>query len=159
MSRKWIAATAVAGSVAATAIAAAVVFGLNQETRPAAATVEVALKADAAGAGRHARALGAEQAKRPKKAKKAKVLYFSGPGQVPATVGNFIDLKLTTNPPGACPRVIGGGAIASNTDVYQQGTSVGPDRGEYHVYLAFSDGATPVDFDFASHLICLKGVK
>jgi hypothetical protein len=154
MSRKLIAAAVATVAVGATAIAATAGFGFNVSERPATATIDVVLEADSAAA----RASG-ETAKRAKKAKKPKVLYFSGPGNVPATVGQFVDLRLTTNPPSACPRVVSGGAVAVNTGVFQQGTSVGPGRGEYHVYLAFGDPDSVTSFDFVSHLVCLKGVK
>jgi hypothetical protein len=151
MRRKWIAGTAVVAVVGATAIAASTVIGGDAgSVRPEYAAHELKLNA-----------VSAEQAGlSAKKAKKAKVLYFQGDGTLPFTsAGPYIDLTLTTSPANACRRVVDGGAVAQSTDVYQQGTSVGPGTGEYHVYLGLDDGATVADTPFFSHLICLKGTK
>ncbi len=151
MRRKWIVGVVALTAVGGTAVAAtSVVGGDSDSVRPDYTTVEVTMDAaSATPAGLRAR-----------KPKKATVLYFQGSGTVPvAQTGKFIDLRLSTDPASACKRVVTGGAVAENTDVYQQGTAVGPGTGEYHVFLAFDDAGALADFNFVSHLICLKGTK
>ncbi len=96
------------------------------------------------------------------KAKKPKVLYLTGgPSTVDtAATGPYVDVRLFSCP--GTSRVIGGGVVPSNTNVFQQG-SYTPNSSEYHVLLGYDDeaidagGAT--SFTITSHLICLKGAK
>ncbi len=153
MRRKWIASLAGLAAIAVAALAAGAVFGDNTETLPAYATVEVEMR------GPSATPAGAPL-QRAKKPKPAKVLYFEGQRAVDVEeTGPNVDVKLTVEPEGACPRVLDGGVRVANPDVYQQGSSVGPGLGEYHVLIGFQQGATPVDFNFTSHLICLKNAR
>jgi hypothetical protein len=151
--RKWIASLAGLAAIAVAALAAAAGFGDNTETLPAYATVEVEMH------GASATPAGAplQRAKRPKQ---VKVLYFGGQGAVDVeATGPNVDVKLTAEPEDACPRVLDGGVRVANLDVFQQGSSVGPELGEYHVLIGFEEGATPVDFNFTSHLVCLKNAR
>ena len=153
MRRKWTASLAGLAAIAATALAAGAVFGDDTDTLPPYATVEVAMSGPSA-------TPSGPALQRARKVKQPKVLYFGGQGAVDvALTGAYIDVKLTAQPENACPRVIDGGVQVANLDVYQQGSSVGPGPGEYHVLVGFEDGTTPVNFNFTSHLICLKNVK
>lgn len=150
---------AVAGLVGLLAVitagfAATAVLGDDPHTLPPYATVEVELsEASATPAGSR---LDRGRA-RPRK---PQVLYFAGQGAVDVEqTGPYVDIELTAEPPAACPRVVDGGVQAANLDIYQQGSSVGPGLGEYHVLMGFEDETTPVDFTFTSHLVCLKNVK
>ncbi len=153
MRRKWIAGLAGLAAIAVAALAAGAVFGGGTETLPAYATVEVEMR------GPSATPAGAPL-QRAKKPKPAKVLYFGGQGAVDVeATGPNVDVKLTAEPEDACPRVLDGGVRVANLDVYQQGSSVGPGLGEYHVLIGFEEGTPPVDFAFTSHLVCLKNVR
>lgn len=152
MRRKSIASLTGIAAIVATALAATAVLGDDTNTLPPYSTVEVAMSEPSA-------APSGPTLQRAR-VKRAKVLYFGGQGSVDvAATGAYVDVKLTAEPENACPRVIDGGVQVANLDVYQQGSSVGPGRGEYHVLLGFEDGTTPVNFDFTSHLICLKNAK
>jgi hypothetical protein len=150
---KLIASAAALATIAGGAMAATAVFGDDNGTRPPYATVEVEMSGPSA-------APTGKPLARAKKAKKPKVLYFSGQGAVDvAATGPYVDVKLTAKPENACPRVIDGGVQVANLDVYEQGSSVGPGPGEYHVLIAFEDNTPPVNYTFTSHLICLKNVN
>lgn len=153
MPSKRIAGLAGLVAVIAAGFAASAVLGDDPHTLPPYATVEVEMRGPSATpAGQRL-----ERARRPKK---PQVLYFSGQGQVDvAQIGPYVDVELTASPAKACPRVIDGGVRVENLDVYQQGSSVGPGRGQYHVLIGFEDETTPVNFAFTSHLVCLKNVK
>lgn len=140
-------------AVIAAGFAATAVLGDDPHTLPPYATVEVKMS------GPSARPAGSSL-ERAVVRRKPQVLYFAGQGRVDvAQTGPYVDIELTAEPAKACPRVIDGGVRAANLDVYQQGSSVGPGRGEYHVLIGFEEGATQVGFDFTSHLICLKNVR
>jgi hypothetical protein len=143
-------AVGVAAALAAAVVgltAGAVSGGAEPSSLPEYANIEVTLELVAGDAG-----FGAAKAKKPR------VLYLLGeasPIDVDST-GPYVDIRLAS-----CPgksRVIDGGVVADNTDVYQQGSYV-ETSDEYHVRLGFDDDATPADFEFSSHLTCLKGVK
>ena len=145
-----------AGAVAAAALGATAVFGSGSEdsVRPDYATVEVAM--DGSDAAAPARALA-------KKAKKPKVVYLSGTGSVntadpPAGTGDFIDFALTT-PKNLCPRVVDGGVSSTNLDFFHQGSYV--EKGVYHVLMGLDDNAAPTatTIQYATHVVCLKGVR
>ena len=153
MRSKLIASGAAVAVAATAAFAATSVFGEEDAKSLPYTTVEVEMSAPAA-------TPGGPPLQRASKARRPKVLYFSGQGAVDVELtGSYVDVKLTAKPENACPRVIGGGIQVANLDVFQQGSSVGPGPGEYHVLAAFEDDTTPVDYTFASHLVCLKNVK
>lgn len=155
MRTKAIVGLACLAAAGAAGYAATAVLGDDDRRLPPAATVEVAMHPAAAPSSAKARPLErASQKRRPK------VLYFNGQGTVDiAQTGPYVDVKLTASSTKACPRVIDGGLQTDNLDVYQQGSSVGPGRGEYHVLVGFEDETTPVNFNFTSHLVCLKNVR
>ena len=92
---------------------------------------------------------------------KPKVLYLkSGETLVdplsPEIGTPYIDIKIT-----GCRKVIDGGVLTQNHDVYVQGSYV-ENPGEYHVRIGFDDAAVAAGvqpFTITSHLTCLKGVK
>lgn len=153
MRSKLIASGAAVAVAVTAAFAATTVFGEEDLKNLPYTTVEVEMSAASA-------TPGGPPLERAKKVKQAKVLYFSGQGAVDVDLtGPYVDVKLTAKPEDACPRVVDGGIQVANLDVFQQGSSVGPSSGEYHVLVAFEDGTTPVDYTFTSHLVCLKNVK
>lgn len=95
------------------------------------------------------------------KAKKPKILYLQGSDTVDPAVGPYVDVTLFAPACKGRGRLLGGGVAPANTDVFQQGSFIVPDKGEYHVLLGFDDAAAsaPVAYDITSHLICAKGVK
>lgn len=148
MSRKRVLGLVALLALAVTAVTAAAVFGGGSPGRPDYATVDVKMRGGASAAGRRA----------PRKAKKPAVIYLQGEQSTVDvdTLGPYIDMRLRS-----CPgksRVLDGGVRPMNTGVYQQGTYI-PNEKEYHVLIGFENGATPVDFEFTSHLVCIKGVK
>lgn len=146
VSRKWALGLAALAAAALAGLGATAVFGGGGSTGlPGYASVEIDLAP-------------APSASPAGKQGKPKVIYLEGgPSTIDVdTTGPYVDLGLAS-----CPgrsRVIDGGAVADNTDVYQQGAYVGS-RSDYHVRLGFDDGATPADFEVSSHLICIKGVR
>lgn len=153
MSNKAIAGLVGVVAVVAAGFAATAVLGDDPQRLPPYATVEVEMRGPSA-------TPAGQRLERARQRNKPQVLYFSGQGQVDvAQTGPYVDVELTAQPPKACPRVVDGGVAVANLDIYQQGSSVGPGRGEYHVLIGFDDGATPVNFAFTSHLVCLKNVK
>lgn len=144
VSRKWALGLAALAAAALAGLGATAVFGGGGSTAlPGYASVEINLAPTASPAGKQG---------------KPKVVYLEGgPSTIDVdTTGPYVDIGLAS-----CPghsRVIDGGAVADNTDVYQQGAYVGS-RSEYHVRLGFDDETTPVDFEVSSHLICIKGVR
>jgi len=149
-SRKWLAGVVVLAAIGAGAVTASAVIGSGSSPRPSYAQVDVRMDASSAPASTRA------------KAKKPKVLYLTGgPSTVDtAATGPYVDVRLFSCP--GTSRVIGGGVVPSNTNVFQQGTYT-PNSSEYHVLLGYDDeainagGAT--SFTITSHLICLKGAK
>lgn len=98
------------------------------------------------------------------KARKPRIIYLQGQSAVNSAdpnVGPYVDVKLSAPVCKGKGRVLGGGVVAANTDVFQQGSYVVPRKGEYHVLLGFDDAAAsaPVAYDITSHLICAKGFK
>ena len=152
MPRKWIAVLAAAVAAGGLALAATSVLGGSPQPRPDYAQVDA--KLDNAKPS-FARALA-------RKGTKPKAIYLTGQGTVdtsppPQGTGPYIDFTLSAK---SCKRVVDGGIQTDNVDVYQQGTYIAG-RGEYHVLMGLDDGAvaTPVTFNYSSHLICLKGIK
>ncbi len=154
--RIWAATLAVAGTGAAVAIAATSVLG-SDDHAPAYGKLSIDLSKDRAGSrgggggggggGRHA-------------STKPRVVYLkSGETQVdPIAIGTpYLDIKLT-----GCSKVVDGGILTQNHDIYVQGSYVAS-PGEYHVRIGFDDGAVAAGqvqpFTITSHLTCLKGVK
>jgi hypothetical protein len=149
---KLIASGAAVAVAASAAFAATAVFGDDNDRLPY-TTVEVEMRSPSA-------TPGGAPLERAQKAKQPKILYFGGQGAVDvAATGPYVDVKLTAKPEDACPRVVDGGVQVANLDVFQQGSSVGPGPGEYHVLIAFEDETTPVNYTFTSHLVCLKNVR
>lgn len=153
-SRKWIVGIVALAALGAGAVtASAVIGGAGSSPRPEYAQVDVKMGASPAPASASARRA---------KAKKPKVVYLTGTAKTvdTAVTGPYVDIRLFSCPGNS--RVIGGGVVPSNTNIYQQGSYV-PDRSEYHVLLGYDDeavtGGTATSFTVTSHLICLKGAK
>ncbi len=150
-SSKLLAGVVVLAAIGAGAVTASAVIGSGSSPRPSYAKVDV--KVDAASAPVSARRA---------KAKKPQVLYLTGAASTVDTsaTGPYVDIRLFSCP--GTSRVIGGGVVPSNTNVFQQG-SYTPNAREYHVLLGYDDeaidsgGAT--SFTITSHLICLKGAR
>jgi len=134
-------------AIGATAVMATNVFGGGSEPRPEHATVNIKMEPTAGASGLHA-----------KKAKKPTMLYLQGPPAPVdvATTGRYIDVRLSKCPGNS--RVIEGGVVPENTDVYEQGSYLESNK-IYHVLIGFDDAATPANFNVSSHLTCIKGVK
>lgn len=146
--RKWTAGLAAGGAIAIAGIAAGSVLGAG-EPQPSVGKVSIELHKPAGGAGRKAPA-----------PPKPRVVYLkSGQTNVdPVAIGTpYLDIKLT-----GCSKVIDGGVLPQNTNVYVQGTFV-QDPGEYHVLIGFDDEAIAngqvAPFTITSHLTCLKGAR
>ena len=150
-SRKWLGGVVVLTAIGVGAVTANAVIGSGSSPRPSDAQVDVRMDASSAPA-----------ATRRAKATKPKVVYLTGdPSTVDtAATGPYVDVRLFSCP--GTSRVIGGGVVPSNTNVFQQG-SYTPNAREYHVLLGYDDetinagGAT--SFTITSHLICLKGAR
>jgi hypothetical protein len=104
--------------------------------------------------------LSKERAKAPpSNTTKPRVVYLkSGETSVdPVAIGTpYLDIKLT-----GCRKVIDGGILTQDHDIYVQGSYVA-NPGEYHVRIGFDDAAVAAGvhaFTITSHLTCLKGVK
>jgi hypothetical protein len=142
--RTWATALAVVGVVAGVAVAATSVLG--SDDHPAAygkLTIHLKKRAGHGSTG-----------------SKPQVVYLkSGETQVdPVAIGTpYLDIKLT-----GCRKVVDGGILTQNHDIYVQGSYVAS-PGEYHVRIGFDDGAVAAGqvqpFTITSHLTCLKGVK
>ncbi len=133
------------------AVTTSVVIGSGSSPRPSYAQVDVEMDVSST----------ADSA-RLAKTKKPQVVYLTGAASTidTATTGPYVDVRLFSCP--GTSRVIGGGVVPSNTNVYQQG-SYTPNPSEYHILLGYDDeaiasgGAT--SFTITSHLICLKGAR
>jgi hypothetical protein len=142
---------AVAGAVAAVAIAATSVLGSNEHT-PVYGKLAIDLSKDRV---HHAGGGGGGGGS----SSKPKVVYLkSGETQVdPVAIGTpYLDIKLT-----GCRKVVDGGILTQDHDIYVQGSYVAS-PGEYHVRIGFDDNAVAAGvhaFTITSHLTCLKGVK
>jgi hypothetical protein len=147
VSRKLAAGLAAALAVAAAALAALAVSGGAGASSGPADYGEIAVELEPAAGG--AARTGA-------KAKRPRVLYLIGaPSAVDVdSTGPYVDVRLKSCPGNS--RVIDGGIVADDTDVYQQGSYVEA-LDEYHVRVGFADADTATDFSFTSHLVCLKG--
>jgi hypothetical protein len=149
---------AVAGTVAGVAIAATSVLGSDDHT-PTYGKLTIDLSKDraphgGAGGGNGGGGNGGSTTTKPR------VVYLkSGETQVdPVAIGTpYLDIKLT-----GCRKVVDGGILTQNHDIYVQGSYVA-NPGEYHVRIGFDDGAVAAGqvqpFTITSHLTCLKGVK
>jgi hypothetical protein len=145
--RTWIAALAGAAALAVVAVAATSVLGAGDEApRYGKLTIDLSK-------GEASKAQGQGQAAKPK------VIYLkSGETLVdPLAIGTpYLDIKLT-----GCRKVIDGGVLTQDHDIYVQGSYVA-NPGEYHVRIGFDDAAVAAGvhpFTITSHLTCLKGVK
>jgi hypothetical protein len=146
-SRKWTAGLAASGAIAIAAVAASSVLGAGG-TPPSYGKVSIEL---------HKPAGAADKTRVPPK---PRVVYLkSGETNVdPVAIGTpYLDIKLT-----GCSKVVDGGVLPQNTNVYVQGTFV-QSPGEYHVLIGFDDeavaGGGVVPFTITSHLTCLKGAR
>ena len=154
MRRKWIVGLAALAVVGATAGMATAVVGGGSEPRPDYATVNIKMEPTAGTAGLHAK----------KKKKKPTMIYLQGPSAPvdvtpsPPGTGAYIDVRLSKCPGNS--RVIEGGVVPENVDVYEQGAYLESNQ-VYHVLIGFEDEPTGglVDFNLSSHLTCIKGVK
>ena len=142
--RSWMAALAGVAALAAVAVGAASVLGAGDEP-PRYGKLAIDLSNDRAKA----------QGNNPR------VIYLkSGETLVDPTapeIGTpYLDIKLT-----GCRKVIDGGVLTQNHDIYVQGSYVA-NPGEYHVRIGFDDAAVAAGvhpFTITSHLTCLKGLK
>jgi hypothetical protein len=153
MSRRWIAGLATVAAVGGAAVAVASGGNTDDGGRPTYATVSIDLSGATATTKR-----GISGTTKPR------VVYLQGPAEPinPAPIaaggiGPYIDVKLT-----GCTKVIDGGVVPDNTDVYLQGSYV-KSKSEYHVLIGLDDEAVsdpaPDAFTVRSNLTCLKGVK
>ncbi len=145
--RTWMAALACAAALAVVAVGAASVLGAGDEApRYGKLTIDLSK-------GKASKAPAQGQAAKPK------VIYLkSGETLVdPIAIGTpYLDIKLT-----GCRKVIDGGVLTQDHDIYVQGSYVA-NPGEYHVRIGFDDAAVAAGvhpFAITSHLTCLKGVK
>lgn len=145
--RTWMAALAGAATLAVVAAGAATVLGAGDEApRYGKLTIDLS-------EGKASKA--AQQPKPPK----PRIVYLkSGETLVdPVAIGTpYLDIKLT-----GCRKVIDGGVLTQDHDIYVQGSYVA-NPGEYHVRIGFDDAAVVAGvhpFTITSHLTCLKGVK
>ena len=101
----------------------------------------------------------ATQKQKPSTQAKPRIIYLkSGETAVdPTAIGTpYLDIKLT-----GCRKVIDGGILTQDHDIYVQGSYVA-NPGEYHVRIGFDDAAVAAGvhpFTITSHLTCLKGAK
>jgi hypothetical protein len=143
--RTWAATLAAAGAVSVIAVAATNVLG-SDEGSPVYGKVSIDLSK-------------AKSKPAPTNTKKPQVVYLkSGETSVdPIAIGTpYLDIKLT-----GCRKVIDGGILTQDHDIYVQGSYVA-NPGEYHVRIGFDDAAVAAGvhaFTITSHLTCLKGVK
>lgn len=153
MSRKWIAGLVALAALGGTAFATSAVLSSGAGARPAYATVAVDLS-------RAAPATARANANAP--SSKPKVVYLQSsdpttinPAPPPTGTGAFVDVKLT-----GCSKVVDGGVVPSDTNVYVQGSYV-KSRSEYHVLIGLDDAAqaAPAQFTITSYLTCLKGAR
>lgn len=95
------------------------------------------------------------------KGRRPKIVYLQGESTIDPSVGAYADVTLFSRACRGRGRLLGGGAVADNADVFQQGTYIVPKKGEYHVVLGFDDAAaeSPASYEIASHLICARGVR
>lgn len=104
----------------------------------------------------------AAQRGKPERTRAVRVLYLRGdptPIDIAAT-GPYIDVRIAS-----CPgrsRVVDGGVLPSDTNVYEQASYV-EGRRAYHVRIGYDDEAIAAgaagSFQISSHLTCLKGVR
>jgi hypothetical protein len=93
-----------------------------------------------------------------RKPKEPRIVYLkSGDTLVdPVAIGTpYINIQLT-----GCRKVIDGGIVTQDHDIYVQGSDV-VNPGRYDVRIGFDDAAAASlhPFTITSHLTCLKGVK
>lgn len=144
----WMGAVAGAAALAVVGIGAASVLGAGEEA-PRYGKLAIDLSESKA-----SKAQGGQG--RPPK---PKVVYLKSGETVvdPAVIGTpYIDITLT-----GCRKVIDGGVVTQDHDIYVQGSFVA-NPGEYHVRIGFDDAAVAAGvhpFTITSHLTCLKGVK
>ena len=152
MRRKWIAGVAALAAIGGTTAAAANVMdgGAEPTARPNYATVTVDLSER-----RPALARRAKSNSRPK------IVYLKSATSDPINtadtsaggLGPYISIKLK-----GCKKVIDGGIVPSDTDLYVQGSWVKSPR-VYEVLVGLDDAALAErpTFTFGSFLTCLKG--
>jgi hypothetical protein len=144
MRRKWIAGVAALAAIGGTTMAAASVIDNGAEPlgRPDHSTVTVDLS-------------------RAKPGSKSKVVYLKSTTSDPIStadvsaggLGPYISIKLK-----GCKKVIDGGVVPSDPDIYLQGSWVKSPR-VYEVLVGLDDNALAErpTFTFGSFLTCLKG--
>ncbi len=148
MRGKWIVGAVVAAAAIAGATASSVLGG-DSSPRPDYATIDLKVEPKpSAPANPH----------QARKARKPRVIYLQGSPSIVdvSATGPYIDVRVSSCP--GSSKVIGGGAYADNTNIYEQGTYIPNDR-EYHVLLGFDDDGPAQAFTISSHLTCLKGAK
>jgi hypothetical protein len=96
--------------------------------------------------------------------RKPRIIYLQSSSTVDAAnpaVGPHVDIRLSARACRGKGRVLGGGVAPASANVFQQGTYILPDQGEYHVLLGLDDAAaaSPSAYQISSHLICARGVR
>jgi hypothetical protein len=152
MRRKWIAGVAALAAIGGTTMAAASVIDNGAEPlgRPGHSTVTVDLSRERPA-----------PASRAKPGSKSKVVYLKSTTSDPIStadvsaggLGPYISIKLK-----GCKKVIDGGVVPSDPDIYLQGSWVKSPR-VYEVLVGLDDNALAErpTFTFGSFLTCLKG--